>query len=218
MAGAPADKDDLVRHDDVLAAVEVVAEMLSKLPEDAAWGNSAGQLEWTCRDTLAHMVDCLNWYAANLARRSTGDVEIPEVAETMAPPQLVDALRSGGAVLAAAVAAAGVDDRAWHPFGIADRSGFAAMGCDEVLVHGFDLAAGLGKRYEPPSELAERVVRRLFPWSPEGEDAWATLLWANGRVALGDRRPETQWLWQCAPLAEWNGEVRRWRPKPPPDA
>ena len=190
--------------------------MLSNLPDDTSWEGAAGQLKWTCRDTLAHMVDCLNWYAANLARRSTGDVEVPEVAETLAPSQLIDALRSGGALLSAAVVASAADDRAWHPFGIADRSGFAAMGCDEVLVHGFDLAVGLGKPYEPPSELAERVARRLFPWAPEGEDAWTTLLWANGRGPLGDRPPETHWLWQCAPLSEWDGEVRRWRPKPPP--
>ena len=167
--------------------------------------------------TLAHMVDCLNWYAALLARRSTGDVEVPEAA-ALGPSQLVDALRSGAAVLAAAVAAADADDRAWHPFGIADRCGFAAMGCDELLVHGFDLAGGLGHQgaallYEPPNELTERVVRRLFPWSPDDEESWATLLWANGRAALGDRPPETKWLWQCAPLTEWDGEVRRLRAK-----
>ena len=154
-------------------------------------------------------MDCLNWYAANLARRSTDDVESPDVVPTLSIPRLVDALRSGGAVLTAAVAAAGPGDRGWHPFGVADRSGFAAMGCDEVLVHGYDLATALGLPYDPPLDMAARVARRLFPWSPSDLDPWATLLWANGRADLGDRPAEKRWLWHCAPLDQWDGHIRR---------
>jgi hypothetical protein len=213
---------ELVGADDVRAAVGAVTDMLSAAPRSAPpWQRRAGQLRWPCRNTLAHVVDCLNWYAANLARRSTSDVESPDVAPTVKPRRLVDGLGSAGAILAATVTAAGPDDRGWHPFGIADRSGFAAMGCDEVLVHGFDLAAGLGRPGRPlpfdaPADLAGRVVRRLFPWAPSDADPWSTLLWANGRVALGDRPPETRWLWHCAPLAEWGGRIRRMRPAPPP--
>jgi hypothetical protein len=214
---------ELVSGDDVMQAVNAVTTTLSAAPRSAPpWQRRAGQLRWSCRTTLAHMVDCLNWYAANLARRSTSDVESPDIAPTLRPARLVDALASAGAILTAAVAGAAPDDRGWHPFGRADRSGFAAMGCDEVLVHGFDLAAGLGRPGHPlpfdvPGELAARVVRRLFPWAPTDEDPWTTLLWANGRVALGTRPPETRWLWHCAPLAEWDGRVRRPRPAPSPD-
>jgi hypothetical protein len=137
---------DLVGPDDVMAAVDSVAAMLAAAPRSGPpWERRAGQLRWTCRRTLAHVVDCLNWYAANLARRSTADVESPVIEPTLRPARLVDGLRSGGSILAAAVGAAGSDDRAWHPFGCADRSGFAAMGCDEVLVHGWDLSLGLGR-------------------------------------------------------------------------
>ena len=205
---------ELVGADDVLTAVGAVTGMLSFAPKSGpAWQRRAGQLRWTCRHTLAHAVDCLNWYAANLARRSTADVESPDIVPTRKPARLIDGLGSAGAILAAAVRAAAPDDRGWHPYGRADRSGFAAMGCDEVLVHGFDLAAGLGRPGQPlpfdvPAELAGRVARRLFPWSPADEDPWTTLLWANGRVALGARPPQTRWLWHCAPLAEWDGHRR----------
>jgi hypothetical protein len=211
----PAQAAELVRADDVVQAVDAVTGMLASAPRSAPpWLRRAGQLRWPCRNTLAHMVDCLNWYAANLARRSTSDVESPDIAPTLRPSRLVDGLGSAGALLAAAVTAAEPDDRGWHPFGRADRSGFAAMGCDEVLVHGFDLATGLGRPGKPlpfdvPAELAGRVARRLFPWSPDDEDPWTTLLWANGRVALGARPPERRWLWHCAPLAEWDGRIRR---------
>jgi hypothetical protein len=217
MSARPVRSVEIVGADDVLTAVGAVTAMLSSAPKSAPpWQRRAGQLRWPCRNTLAHMVDCLNWYAANLARRSTSNVESPDMAPSLRPVRLIDALRSAGAILAAAVTAAAPDDRAWHPFGRADRSGFAAMGCDEVLVHGFDLAAGLGRpgrplAYDVPAELAGRVVRRLFPWSPTDEDPWATLLWANGRAALGARPPERHWLWHCAPLSEWDGRIRRMR-------
>src|SRR5205814_10489271 len=127
------------------------------------WDAPAGGLDWTCRHTLAHAADCLVWYAANLARASTHLVEVAELARTAPAPILVDALRSAGALLAAAVTAATPEQRGPHPFGVADRSGFAAMGCDEVLVHGADVAAGLGVEFAPPADVVDHVVRRLFP-------------------------------------------------------
>ena len=176
-------------------------------PSGCPGGCSAtrGSPHSTCRRTLAHVVDCLVWYAAHLARRTSGDVEVPEMDRNATAPVLLDALRSGGALLAAVVERADPTDRGWHPFGIADRSGFAAMGCDEALIHGADIAAGLGVGLDPapPSVLCERVLRRLFPWAPEGVDPWDALLWANGRQPLGDRPSDHRWLWHCAPLVEW---------------
>ena len=196
---------------DVLDVVDVVVTSLEPAVGSHRWGERAGTLNWSCRRTLAHVVDCLVWYAAHLARRTSGDVEVPEMDRNATAPVLLDALRSGGALLAAVVERADPTDRGWHPFGIADRSGFAAMGCDEALIHGSDIAAGLGVALDPapPSVLCERVLRRLFPWAPEGVDPWDALLWANGRQPLGDRPSDHRWLWHCAPLVEWDGEVRR---------
>jgi uncharacterized protein (TIGR03083 family) len=201
---------DPVDGDDVLAAVSAVADVLDgPATADDRWDDRAGDLDWSCRRTLAHMADCVTWYAAILARRSTHMVEVGEMSPTAKPAVLVDALRSSGALLAAAVKVADPGDRGFHPFGMADRSGFAAMGCDEVLVHGADIAAGLGLDFDPPADVCERVVRRIFPWSPAGAEPWAALRWANGRAPLGDRPPERTWLWQCAPLDEWDGKPRR---------
>lgn len=86
---------------------------------------------------------------------------------------------------------------------------FAATGCDEILVHCWDAARGFELDFVPPTNLANRVVRRLFPWTPPGESAWQTLLWANGRTDLQSqpRRPGPDWQWHCAPLDEWNGTI-----------
>jgi len=97
--------------------------------------------------------------------------------------------------------------RGFHPFGMADASGFAAMGCDEMLVHTDDAARGLGTTFRPDDELAERTLRRLFPWAPEGDDPWATLRWANGRQSLGGKPRLEHWWWHCAPLDEWTGNA-----------
>lgn len=61
-------------------------------------------------------------------------------------------------------------------------------------------------RFIPDPELAGRVLARLFPWHDPGDDAWQTLLWANGRIDLPGRSNQADWIWHCAPLADWNGQ------------
>jgi hypothetical protein len=82
------------------------------------------------------------------------------------------------------------------------------MGCDELLIHTYDILSGFGASLDPPRDICEGILARISPWAPEDEgDAWTTLLWANGRATLGDRpRLEPDWVWLSVPLAEWNGE------------
>ena len=58
------------------------------------------------------------------------------------------------------------EETASHPAGFADRSGWAAMACNDLLVHGIDIAATVGVTFQPDLELVGRVMRRLFPWMP----------------------------------------------------
>jgi len=53
--------------------------------------------------------------------------------------------------LAQVIKASPPDARAWHHHGMADPAGFAAMACDELLVHGHDMAEGFGDGFEPRS-------------------------------------------------------------------
>jgi hypothetical protein len=90
--------------------------------------------------------------------------------------------------------------------GLVDASGFAALACDELLVHTGDIAAGLGAGFDPPREACARVLGRLFPWAPPDQDPWATLRWANGRAPLGQRpRLSPDWVAHPAPLHQWDG-------------
>jgi hypothetical protein len=129
---------------------------------------------------------------------------------------LLDVLETAAATLATVASAAPPGARAYHNFGMADTSGFLAMGCDETLVHGWDAVRGLGEEFAPPAALAERVLRRLFRWAPTSESPWPALLWANERADLpGRERLGPDWAWHCAPLDEWDGAVPREDTNPP---
>jgi uncharacterized protein (TIGR03083 family) len=199
---------DLVTADDVLAAAEALASVLdapAAHDDDPRWNEPAAGVEWTCRFTLAHIADCALWYAGLLGRRATTFVEVPENSPTAPAAILVDSLRSGAVLLAAVLRTSGPEARGFHPFGVADRSGFAAMACDEMLVHGADIATTLGADFTPDGDLCARVVARLFPWVSVGDDPRASLRFANGRQSLDGVEPQRKWKWRCAPLSEWEG-------------
>jgi len=95
----------------------------------------------------------------------------------------------------------------WRLVTVADASGFAGMGCAELLVHAGDVAEARGLAWTPPADLADAVLARLFPWAPADGDPAAVLRWVTGRAVLPGREPVTSWRWHCAPLDEWDGAV-----------
>jgi hypothetical protein len=90
---------------------------------------------------------------------------------------------------------------------MADPSGFAAMACDELLIHSWDAAQGRAVPFNPDQRLAGRVLEEPFPWVRHQPDPWTALLWANGRVDFSSQPRPTSWRWHCAPLVEWDGSI-----------
>jgi uncharacterized protein (TIGR03083 family) len=177
---------------------------------DHDWTRPIPGMEWTVAEVVAHIPEGLLWYATDLAAgpRELSAMDLRVRPETP-PPDLVAALCSYATVLARVIDGAPPGARGWHPYGLADASGFAAMACDELLVHTSDAARGLGLPFTPSAELAGATLRRLFPWAPTGADPWHALLWANDRVDLPGQERQTGWRWHCAPLAEWDGSNPR---------
>ena len=170
------------------------------------WTVPAGDLEWTCHFTLGHISGAVLYYAVNLALRSTEQHNAGRIDPAVPVDELLDILEGRAAVLAELVEKAPPDARGHHAQGRADPSGFAAMACDEMLIHTDDIASGLGVPFEGPADVSARVAGRLFPWGPADTPPWETLRWLNGRAALGDRpRLTEEWTWHPAPLDEWDG-------------
>jgi hypothetical protein len=125
------------------------------------------------------------------------------------PEDLLVILPRRAAVLAAVVTAADPAARGFHICGRADRTGFVAMGCVEMLVHADDILQAFGRSLQPPDDLCRRVVARLFPWAPTDVDGWSALRWLVGRIDLpGQPRVASNWAWFAAPVAEWDGEIK----------
>jgi hypothetical protein len=170
------------------------------------WSARAGTLEWDCWHTAEHIGDCLLSYAAQLAvQPATRYVPfLVSADEDASPADMLEFAEAGARILAATVRTASADVRAYHPTGMADPEGFAAMGCAEALLHGHDIAQGLGLDLHPPPEVCASVLARLFPQATAdlvGTDPWAALQWATGRTGLPGHPQLQQWLWHGAPLA-----------------
>ncbi|WP_033437611.1 maleylpyruvate isomerase N-terminal domain-containing protein [Saccharothrix sp. NRRL B-16314] len=185
---------------DVTEVAELCGAFLGEVV-DRDWTVVVPGMDWTAAKTVAHVADCLLWYATDITagpvELSTADVV---VRPDSSPADLVRTVRAFASVLAAVVDAAPADELGWHPWGLADPAGFAGMGCDEMLVHTHDAARALGLELAPPPELTRKVLARMFPDAPTDRDPFRTLLWANGRIALDDLPKRTGWRWHCAPL------------------
>lgn len=200
-----------VTADDVLSAA---AGAVAALAPGGDWSAAAGELEWTCWETVEHIADDLVFYAMQLGVPGYRD-DLPLEAQARYPggePNAIRADPAGGtegllavltgsaAMLAAIVRVSPPDARGAHAFGPADPEASAAMGVLETTVHTADVAAGLGLGYETDPGLCARVLARLFPEVEIGDDAWAALRWACGRIALPGRPRRSGWRWDNAPL------------------
>lgn len=183
---------------DVVLAADAVADLLAGNVDLSV---PAGGLEWDCRTAVGHVASCLIAYAGQVGSPgATGYLKFSGEPESDEPGDLADYTRAAGRILAATAEWADRGVRAFHPYGASDPEGFAGMGCVEALVHGYDVATGLGAEFDPPRDVCERVLARMFPDATGPEDPWNRLLWATGRISLPGRSDVAGWRWRGAPL------------------
>ncbi|AOP50084.1 hypothetical protein SL103_30955 [Streptomyces lydicus] len=203
-----------VSGSDVRRAVAHCVDTLTGVPADQ-WQGRAGSLEWTCWETLEHLADDLLTYALRFGLAQPMDVPRVPLRVSRDRPQgpanvifgdkeagpegLLTVVTACGGLLATAVDTAAPTALAPHVFGAADPEGFAAMGVVETLVHTHDIAQGVHRACEPPHDLSERALARLFPDVPLTGTPWSTLLWATGRLETPERPRRTDWRWYGAP-------------------
>jgi hypothetical protein len=198
--------------DDLDRAVDSVVAAL-RPGVDRDWQAPAGSLEWPCRFTAEHAGHCLQAYAMQLASQAaTHNVSFfSRALDDATNAEVLEFLEASGRLLSAVVRAAKPTHRGFHPFGIADAEGTAGMGCIELLVHGGDIAAGLGLPFEPPPDVCAWTVARMFPdrlaelesLSPRDIAPWTKVRWATGRISIREL-PDAgnEWRWHSAPLPD----------------
>ncbi|MGZ4473522.1 MAG: maleylpyruvate isomerase N-terminal domain-containing protein [Nocardioidaceae bacterium] len=213
----PDDRPDDHSHvlfDDLDAAVGAALDALAKV-RDADWDVPAPGLTWTCWEVVEHVADDLFAYAGQVALRTPetetyvpfgydtreGGPHLTITAEReRGNAGLLQVLEACGTFLSAVGRRAAPGMRGWHPYGVADPGGFAAMGTVEVVVHLHDVADPLGLHWRPDEPVVARALDRLFPDVPrDAAAAWPTLLWATGRGDLpGQRRCDDSWRWDSS--------------------
>jgi hypothetical protein len=207
-------RNEPITFADLDTAVALVRDAFADVP-DAEWDTPAWALDWTCWETVEHMADDLFAYAAQIApARPPQDTHVPISWRKLRPEGpgsaifcdraagtagLLQVLEVCGAFLSAIVRTAPPQRRSHHIFGVSDPEGFAAMGVVELLAHGYDVARGLGRDWEPPADLCARVLARLFPGVPTDADGWSTLRWATGRGELPGHPARENWRWDGTP-------------------
>lgn len=165
------------------------------------WTITAPQMGISVAEVVAHAATGPLWYALDLWSGPEDDAAFDvRVRSDTANSALVRSLVNSSRVCAASIDSAPSTTRGFHPSGSPDPSGFAALACDEMLVHTWDAADGLGLDFRPDPRLAGQVLKRLFPTIKHGDDPWLSLLWANGRIELGGAGRRTEWTWHPSPL------------------
>jgi uncharacterized protein (TIGR03083 family) len=171
-----------IRPDCVQAAAAAVVAAL-RPGIDADWSVTAGDLEWSVDRTITHMTGAPARYAFYLSSRSTRYVAVStgRPLEDATRQERLEAIEACAAALAGVAAASPPDAFGFHVSGMRNAEEFLAMACEELLVHTYDVARGLGLPYDPPEELCLLVIEQSHPGQDEQRPVWPLLLWLNGR-------------------------------------
>jgi catechol 2,3-dioxygenase-like lactoylglutathione lyase family enzyme len=202
---------DVTTSADLRAVIDDLLPRLGAIT-DADWDRPAHHLEWTCRETVAHVMDDFVYYAMQLAGRHPPQADYVVLDEL--PPErdgapsllirpsrssgtagIVEVLDASAGLLEAVTATAPHDRRGYHPGGLADASAFAAMGVTEAVLHAWDMLTAQGQDYRAEAEVCRRVLNRLFPATARTDDPWQDLLAASGRT---EETRGIDWMWDSS--------------------
>jgi hypothetical protein len=180
----------------VAGVVSEVGVLLGQVPGDG-WALPAAHVGWDCRRTADHIASVFVHYAAQVIGRARDHyVRFSfDTSRAETPNDLRELVGVTGAMLSIAVGTAAPDAVSWHPHGFFTPAGFAAAGSAEALIHGSDIAIGLGLAWAPEPGLVEQVLNAVFPDAGRepGSPALATLLAQTGRRGQSASGPARAW-------------------------
>jgi DinB superfamily len=183
-------EDGAMDLDEYAQVLEEVRRVLSDLVEQD-WSRRAGALEWTCWQTVDHMLDCLLSYAMQVAGRVQTDF-LP-FGELHAEPEasnqdLLAGLGAVGQIFHDVVSRAEPGITASDGLVSLDVGDWCATAAYELVLHAHDVAIGLGVEWELPSGLCSTITASPALWMFDralGErepDPWLCLVVGSGRL------------------------------------
>lgn len=207
-----------IRHpvtaEDLGLCCENARTAILEVPDDA-WDSYPSNSEWDRRKILRHVTWAILGYASLLATKEDyGPIDFL-LLESRRDPAIYTANRLSISVelLIAVTRGNEPTSRAWHPHGTGDAEGFLALACSEISMHLYDVMVDLPDGFRIPDDVASKIVKRLYPWSPTDTEPWETLKWATGRAELAGKEPAGgDWRAFLSPLEEWDGQI--WK-RPP---
>lgn len=168
---------------DLLASgVRELDALLTKIP-DGRWDTPADNMGWSCRRTADHIAGDFAHYAGQVVGQPENHyVKFSfDTSRAETGLELAEVVSVAGALLVAAARTGSSDSRGWHPHGLFSPSGFAAIGAAEALVHGHDIASGLGMEWEPDPQSCRQVLEAVFPAVADASSPFEQLLHQTGR-------------------------------------
>lgn len=188
----------MFRPEDLTTVTDYVASAWTQ-GIDADWSAKAGTLDWSCTTTADHAYDATLAIGFFLASRRTD--RYPDWGDPMTvgpnprPDQLIEAIAVAGRLVAAISTATPTDVVAIihrNPPATAPPSDFPARAALEAILHGHDVAQGLGVAFDPPRDVCERLRDHTRDWRHWSSghwpplqfsgDPWDDIVTASGRV------------------------------------
>lgn len=174
--------------DEFADALDLALAALARLV-DGDWSLPAASLEWDCRQTLDHTIDCVFSYALQIAARAPDRylpfTELHALPEAE-PVDLLTGLRAVGSIFLTIARAAPADAFASDGFLRLNRDDWCARAAYEVLLHTHDVACGMGGAFNAPPNLCALILESTTLWmfdrtAVDGADPWTDLLRGSGR-------------------------------------
>lgn len=175
--------------DECQEAVELAVAALAGVGAED-WSRRAGTLEWSCWQTVDHVVDCVFSYVLQIAARAeAGFLPFQELhAEPEArPDDLIAALRATTTMFLAVVRTSPPHTRASDGVAMLSLSDWCARASHEVLVHTHDTVSTFDRALVVPDHLCRAIWSCEAVWmldrhaSPPRCPPWPALLVASGR-------------------------------------
>jgi hypothetical protein len=157
------------------------------------WSAPAGSLDWSCWQTVDHVIDCVFSYAFQLASRGQHGFlpfqELHAMPEAK-PSELVTGLRGITELFSGLLGSVSHDAEASDGVLMLDVDDWAVRAAYEMLLHTHDVALGLGARFDPPQPVCAWVMASPKLWMLDRENAttnaspWEALLVGSGRAPV----------------------------------